>query len=64
MRLRPKTLEALDNLQDITGVNNRTQIVAYAIQIAEQLLKANEDGFKIYVESPKGEREALWLVGP
>lgn len=63
MRMRPKTLEQVEHLQHLTGIDNRTQIVASAIQIADWLATTISNGGKLSVEWPNGEKETVRLVG-
>ena len=64
MRLRPRTLENINHLTALTGVANRTQLVAASIDIANELLTSiKEQGAKVYIEHPDGRKEILKLVG-
>ncbi len=63
MRMRPKTLEQVEHLQHLTGIDNRTQVVASAIQLAEWLVTTISKGGKLSVEWPDGEKETVTLVG-
>ena len=63
MRMRPKTLEQVENLQHLTGIDNRTQVVASAIQLADWLVTTVSNGGKLSVEWPDGEKETVRLVG-
>lgn len=63
MRLQPKTIERIQNLSEMTGTGNRTQIVSAAIQLTEEILKSLSEGGKIYIEKNNGEKEVLKFVG-
>jgi hypothetical protein len=63
MRFRAKTLERLDDLHEITGIENRTQIVAASIQLAHLLAKLQESGGRVVIEHEDGQREVLAIVG-
>lgn len=63
MRLLPKTLKRIENLQKMTGNPNRTQLVSGSIQLAEAILHDLKSGGKVYVEKPDGTREVLRFVG-
>ena len=63
MRLQPKTLQRIEKLSEITGISNRTQLVANSIELAEELVKSEKGGAKIYIELPDGTRERIKIVG-
>lgn len=63
MRFQPGTVERVENLQDMTGITNRTQIVATAIELAEFIAGAIVRGGKVYVEREGGDRELITVVG-
>lgn len=63
MRLLPKTMDRINNLLQITGAANRTQLVASSIQLAEELISNVKDGNKIIIEKPDGTRERIKFIG-
>ena len=63
MRMRPQTLEQVENLHHLTGIENRTQLIASAIQLANWLITTVRKGGKISIEWPSGEKETVTLVG-
>ena len=63
MRLLPRTMERISNLVNLTGITNRTQIIATCIEIAEVILSAIKSGGKIYIERKDGTKELLKIVG-
>ena len=63
MRLRPRTLESIENIQETTGVTNRTQLVATAIQLTDIITKALKEGGKLAIEHKDGTKEYLTLIG-
>lgn len=63
MRLLPKTIDRINNLSNITGTNNRTQLVASSIEIAEEMISNVKDGNKIFIEKPDGTRERIKIIG-
>lgn len=63
MRLQPKTLDRVDNLTELMGTQNRTQIVSASLQIAESLLSSVKEGSKIYIEKADGTKELVKFVG-
>lgn len=63
MRLQPKTIERINALSQITGSNNRTQLIANSIELTEELLRSTKDGAKIYIEKKDGSKELLKIVG-
>ncbi|GAC1417353.1 MAG: hypothetical protein NVS1B13_14280 [Flavisolibacter sp.] len=63
MRLQPKTMERIEHLSEITGTTNRTQLVATSIELAEELMKNEKEGGKIFIEKPDGTRERIKIVG-
>jgi len=63
MRLLPKTMERLKNLQKLTKTDNRTQLVSTSIQLAELIIENIEKGGKVYIETPDGEKEQIKVVG-
>lgn len=63
MRLQPRTMERINALTEITGSNNRTQLIANSIELTEELLRSARDGAKIYIEKKDGSKELLKIVG-
>ena len=63
MRLQPKTLESLESLSGMTRTTNKTQLVSFSIQLAEEIIKNLEDKSKIYIEHKNGEKEVLKIIG-
>lgn len=63
MRLKQKTLELIESLSKMTENNNRTQIVAFSIQMAEEIVKNIEAGNKVYIEDKEGKKAILNLLG-
>jgi hypothetical protein len=63
MRLQPKTLESLDSLSGMTRTTNKTLLVSFSIQLAEEIIKNLEDHSKIYIEHKNGEKEVLKIIG-
>lgn len=61
MRLLNKTLERIDNIKRITDVNNRTQIVSIAIQLAEIYFQNVDKGNKIQIAKENGEIETIYF---
>ena len=63
MRLRPKTIETISRLQQVTGVSNRTQLVSASVEIANEVMSSLKEGAKVYIERPDGRKELLKVVG-
>jgi len=63
MRLRKKTLDRLEELHELTGIDNRTQIVTSSIQLAHWISNVQHAGGKLVVEYSNGDREALRILG-
>jgi hypothetical protein len=63
MRLQPRTIERINALTEITGQNNRTQLIANSIELTEELLRSAKEGAKIYIEKKDGTKELLKIVG-
>jgi hypothetical protein len=63
MRLLPKTMDRLSNLQKLTKTDNRTQIISTAIQLAELVIDSIEKGGNVYIQSPDGKIELVRIVG-
>lgn len=63
MRLMPKTLDAIEYIQQALGARNRTQAIVEAINLARWWIEKRNEGAKIYAEYPSGEREAVVLAG-
>lgn len=59
MRLQPETIDAINYIRDVTGIDNRTQIAASAIALARWWIERKETGAKLYAEYPDGERERV-----
>ena len=63
MRLRSRTLDSLRNIQNLTGISNRTQIIATAIQLTDIITQALSEDGKLCVEHKDGTKEYITLVG-
>jgi len=63
MRLQPKTLQRIQSLVDLTGTQNRTQLVSSSIQLTEEIVKSLHVGGKVYIEMPDGNKELLKIIG-
>lgn len=63
MRMQPKTLQLIENLSELTGTTNRTQLISSSIQLTEEIVKNIQAGSKVYIESKDGKRELLKIVG-
>ena len=63
MRLQPKTMERIERLSDLTGTKNRTQIIAAAIELAEEVFRSQKEGTRIFFEKPDGTKERLKIIG-
>jgi hypothetical protein len=63
MRLQPKSMQRINDLTDLTGIRNRTQLIANSIELTEELVKNAKDGAKIYIERKDGTRELIKIVG-
>jgi len=62
MRLKPRTLEKLESLSNRSGISNKTQVIANAIQFTELISESIHSGGKIYIEKD-GKRELLTILG-
>ena len=63
MRLQPKTIERIKRLSELTGTENRTQLISSSIQLTEEIVKSLSKGGKVYIETPDGKKEVLKFVG-
>lgn len=63
MRMRQKTLDAVDRLCESAGTDNRTQAVSMAIHLVDWLISQQEKGGTLYIELPSGEKERIAVVG-
>lgn len=63
MRLMPKTLDAIEYIQEAIGARNRTQAIVEAINLARWWIQKRQEGARIYAESPDGERESVVMSG-
>jgi hypothetical protein len=63
MRLRPKTINTIANLANVTGVTSKTQLVSASVEIANEVLSSLKQGAHVYIEHPDGRRELLKVVG-
>jgi hypothetical protein len=63
MRFQSKTIERIEHLTQMTGSNNKTQLIASAIQLTEQILEGLIEGDKIMIEKKDGTKEILKIVG-
>lgn len=63
LRVDPATLDSLDKLQHVTSQSNRTMAVKQAIKLASRILQETEDGSRIIIEAPDGEKKELVLIG-
>jgi hypothetical protein len=62
MKLSDKTLKRVEALKEITGVDNRTAIVAQSIGLYHDMLESLRNGDRIIIERKNGDREVLRLV--
>lgn len=63
MRMRLKTIEAVDRLCESAGIDNRTQAVSMAVHLVDWLISQQEKGGTLYIELPSGEKERIAVVG-
>lgn len=63
MRLSPKTMDHVKHLKKLTGISNRTQLVASAIQLTDILRSKTEAGGRLCVENPDGTKDYITVVG-
>jgi len=59
LRLRPTTIQKVEELQEILDSPNRTTAVASAIGIAHAVVRAAAEKKAIYAEDSTGARERL-----
>ncbi|MDJ1472820.1 hypothetical protein [Xanthocytophaga flava] len=62
MRIQPRTLTKIEELSSITGISNRTQLVAGCIELAHDVVISIKTGAKVYIEHPDGSRERIQLT--
>lgn len=63
MRIQPKTLQSIDNLTNLTGTTNRTQLISSAIQLTELIVKSIQAGGQVYLEGKDGKKEYIKFIG-
>jgi hypothetical protein len=63
MRLQPRTIDRIINLTNVTGITNRTQLIANSIELTDELIRNAKEGAKIYIEKKDGSKELLKIVG-
>lgn len=63
MRLRKDTLEQVQQLQELTRIQNRTRIVTTAIDLTNKLFSKIKKGSKIVIENPDGTKETITIIG-
>ena len=63
MRLQPKTIARIKRLSELTGTENRTQLISSSIELTEEIVKSLSKGGKVYIEMPDGKKEVLKFVG-
>lgn len=63
MELRRKTVMRIEKLVSITGVENKAQIIALCVQVAEDLISCLDRGAKIYVNQRNGDIEQFTVSG-
>jgi hypothetical protein len=61
MKLNESTIWKVEELKEIFGEDNRTQLVAEGISVYLELAKAMKGGSKIVLEKKDGTRERLIL---
>lgn len=60
MRLQRETIQNLENLSILTGINNKAHLIASCIQITEHIVKALvENGGKLFLENESGFRKEI-----
>lgn len=63
VRLSGKSLQQIENMQAVTGVRNRTQLITAAIALADIILTETDEGGRLRIEKPDGTVEYLRMVG-
>ena len=63
MKFSQHTLDRIENMRNITGITNRTHLVASAIQIASLIMTEVFRGGKITIERKDGTKSELTVVG-
>ena len=63
MRFSSATMTRIEHLQTLTGVSNRTQLIASAIQVTWLIMKEAAKGGRLLIESKDGSIKELTIVG-
>lgn len=59
MKLSSKTISRVERIKKLTGISNRTQLVAQAIALYEIFLEAVDKQGSFIIEYPNGKKERL-----
>jgi hypothetical protein len=63
MKLSQKTIARVEALKKITGIDNRTAIVAQSLGFYLDILSSIKNGDKVIIERKNGDKEILKFVG-
>ena len=63
MKLSSKTLDTVKRLQEKTGEQNRTKLVANSLEVFEELVHQVGKGARIVLEQPNGKKEVIRFIG-
>lgn len=63
MRLSPETVKRVEDLQEEIGVDEKVEVVARSVALAEWWAEKRRQGAEIYAEHPDGSREFV-RIGP
>ena len=63
MRLQPRTIAKINHLVELTGITNKTQLIATSLDLAEIIIANVKNGGNDYIEKKDGTKELLKIVG-
>ncbi len=59
-----EALEALDKMQEMTGLSSRAEVVRYGLRFFQWLLEETQERSEILVRKPNGELQGVILPFP
>jgi len=62
MRLSLDTLSKIDDIKNITGVENRTRIVTSGVTLLQSVCSEFDKGNQVYVEDKDGNKKQIMLL--
>jgi multidrug efflux pump subunit AcrB len=62
VRLKPETINRIENLRALTG-RNKTQVIVDALAVLDKIVEVQQSGGSLLIEKPDGRTVQLEFVG-